>query len=157
MPRVVVKKQVAAPIQQVWESWDDFGNIYKFNPNLRHSRLLSESGKPTGIGSERQCDMADNKNWIRERIVEYKPPYLVKIDIFDGTLPMKSMQAMFNFQEQSRDVTQVRMTVDFEPRFGVLGQLMAPLMKRQFRPMLQALLDCNAAHVERGEVVPRAA
>ena len=49
------------------------------------------------------------------------------------------------------------MKVDFEPKFGVLGKMMAPMMKRQFRPMLQSLLDCNAAHIERGETVAAAA
>ena len=70
---------------------------------------------------------------------------------------MKSMAASLTFEEVATDRTRVRMSVDFEPKFGVIGRLMVPLMRRQFRSMLQPLLDCNAAHVERGEVVPAAA
>ena len=157
MARVTVTRQVEAPVDEVWKSWDDFGNIYRFNPNLRHSQLLSDPDKPTGVGSERQCDFADGKNWIRERIVDYRPGKSIKIDIYDGTMPLKSMSGTLVFEEIRGGKTRIRMTVDFEPRMGVVGKLLTPLMRRQFRPMLQALLDCNAAHIERGDVVPAAA
>ena len=157
MAILTVAKNVDAPIGEVWESWADFGNIYRFNPNLKHSRLLSDASEPVGVGSTRHCDMADSKNWIRERIVDYRPHQSVKIDVYEGTLPLKSMLATFDFEKLSNDRTRVQMKVEFEPKMGIVGRLMVPLMKRQFRPMLQSLLDCNAAHVERGETVPVAA
>ena len=157
MARVTVAKRIAAPVDAVWRSWEDFGNVYRFNPNLKFSRLLSDPGQPTGVGSERQCDLADGKNWIRERIVEFRPQESLKVEVFDGTMPMKSMLATITFEEISGGRTRVRMSVDFEPKLGVVGRLMVPLMRRQFRSMLQAFLDCSAAHVERGEVVPAAA
>lgn len=157
MATVTVSKNVNASLQEVWQSWENFGDIYKFNPSLKHSYLLSDEGKPTGVGSERQCDLADNKNWLRERIVEYRPMNSLKVDIYESSMPMKSMTASFRFREVSDGKTSVQMTVVFEPGMGVVGKLMTPLMKRQFRPMLQSLLDCNAAHVEHGETVPSAA
>lgn len=157
MATVTLSKRIDAPLADVWESWNDFGNIYKFNPTLKHSHLLSDVAKPIGIGSERHCDFADNKNWIRERIIDYRPQRLIRIDAYDGTMPLKSLVATFGFRETSKGQTAVQMSVEFEPKFGVVGKLMAPLMKRQFRPMLQSLLDCNAAHIERGETVPAAA
>ena len=157
MARLTLSKRIDAPIEEVWDSWADFGNIYRFNPTLRHSRLLTDATEPTGIGTTRHCDLADNKNWIRERIVDYRPQKLIKIDAYDGTMPLKSLVATFKFHEISKRQTGVQMSVEFEPKFGVVGKLMAPLMKRQFRGMLQSLLDCNAAHVERGEMVPTAA
>ena len=81
----------------------------------------------------------------------------LKIDVYESSMPMKSMTASFRFREVTKEKTSVQMTVDFEPGMGVVGMLMTPLMKRQFRPMLQSLLDCNAAHVEYGETVPAAA
>jgi ribosome-associated toxin RatA of RatAB toxin-antitoxin module len=157
MAAVTVSKQVDASVQDVWKTWDDFGNIYKFNPNLKHSHLLSDVNEPMGVGSERQCDMADNKNWVRERVLDYQPLKSIKIDVFDSSMPLKSMIATFSFREINEQKTAVQMKVDFEPKFGALGKMMTPLMKRQFRPMLQSLLDCNAAHVERGESVAAAA
>ena len=157
MARVTVTRRINAPIEDVWKTWDDFGNIFRFNPNLKHSRLLSDPGKPTGVGTERQCDFADGKNWIRERILEYRPMKSLKVDVYDGTMPLKSMVATITFEEVRTGRTRIRMSADFELKMGLIGKLMTPLMRRQFRPMLQALLDCNAAHVEHGEVVPAAA
>jgi ribosome-associated toxin RatA of RatAB toxin-antitoxin module len=157
MATLTVSKQVDASVQDVWNTWDDFGNIYKFNPVLKHSHLLSDASEPTGVGSERHCDMADNKNWVRERVLDYRPLKSIKIDVFDSSMPLKSMIATFSFRQINKDKTGVQMKVDFEPKFGVLGKMMAPMMKRQFRPMLQSLLDCNAAHIERGETVAAAA
>ncbi len=67
------------------------------------------------------------------------------------------MVATFDFEEISARRTRVRMTVDFEPKHGVLGKLMVPLMKKQFGKLLGQLLDENAAYVERGELVRQAA
>ena len=49
METINVKKVIDAPVEKVWESWDDFGNIYKFNPGINASRLLGEDS--TGIGA----------------------------------------------------------------------------------------------------------
>lgn len=75
----------------------------------------------------------------------------MKIDVYDGSLPLKSMTASIEVEKISERRTRVRFTADFVPKFGILGKLMAPLMKRQFEPLLQALLDGNAKYVEQGE------
>ena len=157
MARLTVAKRIDAPIEAVWASWDDFGNIDRFNPHVRHSRLLSDAEKPTGVGSSRQCDLIDGRSWIRERVVGYRPQNRLKVEVYEGTMPIKSMRATVEFEKISDGRTRVRMTADFEPKFGVVGRLMLPLMKRRFRSLLQDLLDSNAAYVEHGEVVPAAA
>lgn len=157
MSKVIVSKRVNASVEDVWKSWDDFGNIYKYNPALKASRLLSRSDAPTRVGTQRQCDMADGKNWVREEVIEYKPGKSMKIDVYDGSLPLKSMTASIEIEEISKQRSRVRFTADFVPKFGIIGRLMAPLMKRQFEPLLQSLLDGNAEYVERGNGVALAA
>ena len=152
MAKVTVKKTVKAPLEQVWASWDDFGNIYRFNPNLRSSRLLPES-KASGIGALRQCDMADGKNYIREKIIGYRDQKEIVIDIYEGTMPLKSAVATVSFLSPESEHVVVKMEMDFKPKFGLLGALMIPMMKPKFRQMLQALLDSNAAYVEKGKTV----
>lgn len=157
MARVIVSKRINAPIDEVWASWDDFANIYKFNPNLTKSYLLGDENKATRVGSRRQCDLNDNKNWLREEIIEYRPNERLKIDIYDSSMPIKSMLATVEFEKISDNRTRIRFTSEFEPKLGLLGKLMLPLMRRQFTSMLQALLDANAEYVERGQVVAVAA
>ena len=157
MAKLILSRRVNATIEDVWNSWNDFGNIYKYNPGLRASRLLGDPDVPTRVGTRRQCDMADGRNWIREEIVDYRPGELIRLDVYDGTVPLKSMIVDIEFEEISELRTRVRFTAEFEPKFGIVGKLMAPLMKRQFEPMLQALLDANADYVENGKEVAIAA
>ncbi len=155
METINVKKVIDAPVEKVWESWDDFGNIYKFNPGINASRLLGEDS--TGIGAKRECDLKDGKNWVRERIVEYVPLKKMRISIYESSMPIKTMTATVTFRSIGDAKTEVDFTAEFEPKMGFLGKLMAPLMKRQFRPLLASMLDGNAEYVERGVLVAQAA
>lgn len=155
MPTVKVQKIVNAPIEEVWASWDDFGNIYKFNPSITASRLLS--GDSTGIGARRECDLKDGKNWVREKIVDYVPLKRMEINIYESSMPIKTMSAFITFRAITNAKTEVAFAAEFEPKMGLLGKLMAPLMKRQFRPMLASMLDGNADYVEKGVLVSQAA
>ena len=156
MAKVSVTRTVDAPLDKLWASWDDFGAIYRFNPNLKGSFILDGSAK-TGLGAERQCDLSDGKNYIQERIVEYAPHRRLVIDVYNGTLPLKSAVASFDLKSLGPDRSEVTMTMEFKPKFGLLGKLMVPMMKPQFRKLLGKLLDGNKAFVERGEEVRLAA
>lgn len=155
MPSITTKKIVNAPVEEVWASWDEFGDIYKFNPSINGSRLLGADA--TGIDARRHCDLKDGKNWVRERIVDYIPSKRMKIEVYESSMPIKTMNATLTFRSITDEKTEVVFTAEFEPKMGILGKLMAPLMKRQFRPMLASMLDGNADYVESGVLVPRAA
>lgn len=156
MPDVTVKSTVNASVAKVWQSWDAIADIYVFSPGIKSSYLLNGSAA-TGLGARRQCDFVDGKNHIREEIVGYEPERKLVIDIYEGTMPLRSVVATFRFTSRAREITDVSMTMAFKPKFGPVGALMVPMMKRQFRPILQSMLDGNAACVERGETVAQAA
>lgn len=147
---------VNAPVAAVWASWDDFGNIYQFNPNLTGSHLINDSVS-TGLGAERRCDLADGKNHILERLIAYEPEKSMKIDIYAGTVPLKSAIGTLNFRAISPTQTKIDFGFEFTPKMGLLGKLMIPMIKKQFRGGLNALLASNKAFVETGETVNRAA
>ncbi len=156
MPIIELTKQVDAPIEDVWKAWDDFGNIANFHPGLESSHLLGGS-ETTGLGAERQCNLKDGKNYIQERIVDYVPNKRLSIDIYSGTMPLKSAQATVELKGLGVNRTEVRMKMDYRMKFGVLGRLMGQLMKPQFRKLLQSALDSNKAFVENGVTIMRAA
>lgn len=157
MQTINIRKIVNAPIENVWASWDDFGNIYKFNPGVDESRLLGGDGTTHGRGTRRECELADGKNWVREKIVDYVPGKKMTIDVYEASLPLKTMVATIELRPISAQQTEVQMTTSFEPKMGFLGKLMAPLMKRRFQPLLAALLDGNATYVENDAQVVQAA
>ncbi len=150
MAHVTVERTIAAPVADVWSSWDDFGAIYHFNPNLKGSRLINNSPK-SGIGARRQCDLADGKNYIRERIIGYTPEEEMTIDIYEGTMPLKKAVATLRLTALNDSSTRVSMTMEFEPKLGLIGKMMVPMMKPQFAKMLGALLEGNDHFVTKGK------
>lgn len=156
MPKVSTKTTILAPLEQVWSAWDDFGAIAKFNPNLNKSFLINQS-QETGIGAERQCDLSDGKNFIRERVIEYVPNKKMKVDIYAGTMPLKRATALIQIRALGPHQTEVNFEMEFVPKMGLLGRLMVPLMKPQFTKMLNSLLAGNKAFVENGTIIARAA
>jgi hypothetical protein len=145
--KVSVKQNVNAMISDVWRSWDQFGAIDAFNPNLTRSFLLNGRA-PTGLGAKRQCDFKDGKNYIREEIIAYRPDEMMKVDIYDGTVPLKSATAQINLTSISASQTTVTFTMMFTPKFGLFGKLLIPLMKPQFAKDITRLLKKNAEFVE---------
>ena len=143
MYNITVGKTLNAPRDAVWASWADFGNIAKWHPFVSHSKLLGDPAEPVQLGSRRQCDLADGKNVVRERIVEYTPSERLKIEMYDGTLPMKTVVATASFGAPDAERTRVVLAMDFEPKYGLLGKLMVPVIKRQFRQMFTELLEAN--------------
>ena len=156
MAQVTLTRKINAPIADVWATWDDYGHIDRFNPNLSKSFLINGS-QETGEGAERQCDLADGKNFIQERVVDYVPERRMALDIYNGTLPLKRAKAIIELRPLSVNETELRFTMEFTPKMGLLGRLMVPLMKPQFRKLLGKLVDGNKAYAERGEEVARAA
>ena len=156
MPNLALKRTIQAPVAEVWASWNDYGNIDKFNPNLNRSFLIDNNGQ-TGLGATRQCDFSDGKNYIQERIVEYVPEKKMAVDIYHGTVPLKKAKATIEMRPIGRGQTELAFHMDFTPGMGLLGRLMAPMMKAQFRKALGKLVDANKAYVEDGIVIARAA
>ena len=157
MAQVILAKRVDAALEDVWASWNDFGNIDRFNPSVSSSRLLTDVSKPTRVGTRRQCDLSDNKNWVREEIIDYRPLEIMTVAIYDSTVPIRSMVAKFEFEKISDTRTRVRVTADFEPKFGVFGKMMVPMMKKQFSKLFGEMLDGNAEYVERDRSISKAA
>lgn len=157
MNTISIDRTINAPVDVVWESWDDFGNIFKFNPQVKSSNILSSSNAITGMGARRECNFIDGKNWVREEITDYTELQRMTISVYDGSLPVKTMVTEIELREPAHDQTVVKVTVKFEPRMGWVGQILVPLMKRQFRSMLTSLLDGNAEFVETNTLSARAA
>jgi len=149
MAEVIVETTVKAPVNKVFLSWnDEFGDIYKYHPGLTNSYLLTDSPVKSGLGAKRHCEMSDGKNWIREKIVSVKQDEELVLDIYEGTMPVKNAVGTLQFTAIDGSKTSVKMKMSFDPKMGFLGRLMLPIMKKQFRPILQGLLESNAQYVE---------
>ncbi len=148
MASVTVEKIVNAPLSELWASWDDFANISVFAPNIAASYLINDS-RDTGLGAERQCDLKDGKNYLRERITGYIPQERMEIDIYDLSMPLKNASAVFDFTALDANRSKVKMTMNFTPKMGIIGKMMLPVMKPQFAKLLSGMLAENKKLVEK--------
>ncbi|WP_422378181.1 SRPBCC family protein [Roseibium sp.] len=149
MAELVVTQTVKAPLAELWRSWDRFDEIYRFNPVINQSPLLPRS-TATGLGAERVCKHVDGKTYLKERIIGYQPEEHIVVDIFEANVPLKQASVTLDFEALSAIESRVTMRFSFTPKFGLLGRLMIPLMKSQFRKNLAGLLAANADFVENG-------
>jgi len=155
MKTVSVEEIVAASVEDVWSSWDTFGEVARFHPGIKTSRLLTGSAG-SGVGARRQCDLSDGgKQFVREKIIAYDPPHRMVIDIYEATVPIRSAQATLKLTPMGADRTHVSMTMVFTPGIGPLGRIMSPMMASQFKSMLGKVLKSNSDFVTRGVEVAR--
>lgn len=133
---------INAARDKVWESWDRFGEIARFNTALRASSLL-EGSAATGTGARRRCDLKNGKNYLKEQIGDYIAQELMEVLVFDTDLPVKTVQLRFSFSAPSASATKIDVTGNFTMKFGVLGKLLKIVARKGLRADVARLLQSN--------------
>lgn len=151
MAVITVQRIVNRPLDEVWDALADFGGVYRFHPVVESSPV--KVGTPErGEGSERTCTFYDG-NTIDERVTAYTDQQSMTVEILRTSMPLKRAVARFDVAPAPQG-TSVTMTMDFEPRYGPLGWLMAELvMKGQFTKVLDNLLLGLEEHLETGAII----
>ncbi|SEL78594.1 SRPBCC family protein [Haloferax larsenii] len=152
MHTVSSTRTIDTPVATVWNTIDDFGNVYRFHPDLEHSENINDA--VTGEGAQRQCDFYDGGT-IREEVVESVPEQRQVTNVFDlGSFPLKEMVGGFDLKPLDENSTEVTFTMSFVPKYGPVGWLMAKVMMNgQFRDIAEGILAGLDTHLQTGEVV----
>jgi hypothetical protein len=138
---------IAAPLGKVWESWDRFGEIARFNKGLRASSLLP--GSPaSGKGARRRCDLKNGKSFLLEELADYHVRETMEIVVFDSNLPVRTVRLRLCFFAPDVNTTRVTASVDFTMKFGILGRLMKIPARKEFNGDISRLLGYNKAFNE---------
>lgn len=146
----VTQKSTAQP-GAVWALLADFSNIDFFNPNLSRSYLLSDQ-EEIGVGTKRQCDLKDGKNYIREEILEWHPGQSYTIDIYQGTLPINNAKTKIGVLPASNGGSLAYMEFSYTPKFGIFGKILNQLMlKHVMKITLQKVVNGLADKAERAD------
>ena len=136
MPEFTLSRQIAAPVDKVWEVLDDFGNIARWNPGVKGSSLTSDG--PVGQGSTRHCDLAP-LGGVNERIETYVPNERMTIHLYDTSkLPISDGVADFKLATQG-DGTQFTLHYTYTP--NRLGRAVKGTTDKQLRKGLGGLVD----------------
>lgn len=153
MPKISVETRIDAPKEKVWGVLADIGNIYQWNPGVLKSYTTSD--QTGGEGATRHCDLSE-RDYLDERVIGWREGESLKIDVYKTNLPLKRNVVTFSLTSDGEE-TIVRVSPDYELKFGPLGVVMDLLMaRRQLRNGMRDMLAGLKYHVETGELVGEA-
>lgn len=94
MPEFTITRQIAAPVETVWEVLHDFGDIQRWNPGVKFSELTSQGDVTEG--ATRRCDFAPFGS-VNERISHHAHEQRMTVHIYEAfKLPISEAHADFN-------------------------------------------------------------
>ena len=149
MSTVTHETRVNASAEKVWKVLADFGNVYRWAPNVLESYSITEDNE--GVGTARHCEVADFGG-LDETVIDWNDGLDYTFEIFNVG-PIKKAISTWAIRSDGSDVI-VTTTIRFETKFGPLGALMDRLLIR--RNIRNAMVQAQAGlkhNVETGEVV----
>lgn len=136
MPDFTVTRQIAAPVEKVWEVLDDFGDIAEWNAGVKTSALTSFG--PVRAGTTRQCTFSP-VGAVEERIDAYEVNQRLTVDIFETSqLPISG--AVADFQLAGHDGG-TALTIDYRYEPNRLGRMAKGFTDKQMRKGISGLAD----------------
>ncbi len=151
MHRVTVSTDINVNSQSAWAVLDDFESIYKFNPDVKNSELLSS--QKTGVGAKRTCFFYDGTS-LNETITDYEDGSFYEYELSEFKLPLKTAYCRWSVIPINDGACTVKASLTFTPKFGPIGWLMAkllikPALTKAFIGVFKGLDD----HIRTGKIV----
>ena len=136
MPAFTITRQIAAPVDKVWEVLDNFGAISEWGSGVKRSELTSDG--PVSEGSTRHCDLSP-LGGVNERIDAYIPNQKMTVNLYETfKLPITSAIADFGITEDG-DGTALTIEYSYEP--NRLGRVSKGTTDKQMRKGVSGLAD----------------
>ncbi len=144
MRTITVSRRIPSAPAKVWAVLADFPNIAMWNTGVAKSFATSDS--TGGVGAQRHCDLVPFGE-LEETVKEWDDPRRMVISIDSAKkLPIAHGEVTFALSAAD-DATEVSVTYTYQPRFGLLGQIMGSLaLDRQLTKGFKGFLkDLDAA------------
>lgn len=128
--------------ENIWEVLAAFDKVVDWHPRVERS-----PGTPRGefgVGASRVCHFIDGTS-VNETVTAVEPGRRMDIEISEMSMPLKSLQGRLELiPEQGGSC--VRMTMNFQPKYGPMGALMGTLMMSKMLDQILAGLDEHLRH-----------
>ncbi len=155
MQTVIVERVLNIPKKLVWDKLSDIGNVYIFNPMVDQSVLVGEQS--CGVGTKRTCALGEGsgmKGHLEEEVIGWKEGESLTIRINSGPMPAKFMALSFDLKEVSAHKTHVKATIEFQMKWGLMGELLGRVMMgSMLKGMVTKIYLGLEKHVQTGEVI----
>ncbi len=134
MPEFTITRTIDAPLSTVWDVLHDFGDIQRWNPGVKTSKLTSEG--PVAEGSTRMCEFAPFGG-VRERIDHHEPHKRLLINLYEtNKLPISNATADFNITEEGNGTA---LTLHYRYNPNLMGRMMKGVTDKQMRKGIAGL------------------
>jgi uncharacterized protein YndB with AHSA1/START domain len=128
MPEFTITRQINAPVANVWEVLDDFGDIQRWSPGVTASELTSDG--PVSQGATRHCDFAPFGG-VNERIDHFAPNERLTVNLYETfRLPISGAVADFNLAPREGGT---ELTLNYSYTLNTLGRLIKGYTDKQMR------------------------
>lgn len=140
-------KRVNASAADVWSAFDDWGGIWRFQPWVVRSPLLSQNNE--GVGAKRRCEFVD-KTSIVETITRIDEGRAIHMSLSETPKPMKGGMSIIRLSGNGNS-TDVTVEMDIEIGMGPIGAIMGNLMmKSMMKKRVSLMLDSLEHHLKTG-------
>ena len=151
MSSVSSTRNLNLPAERVWEALADFTNVQRFHPFVKTTDKLSDNDR--GLGAVRRCNFYDDGEAVEE-ITDWREGEGYTLEVKASSMPLKKATATLGVRPIDDASSAVTIEMDFIPKFGLVGRIMAPLMmKPMMRKMFANVLSGLERHVTTGEEI----
>ncbi len=138
------------PGEEVWHVLKDFGGHYQFNPLIELSPITN--GIAEGLGAERLITMYDGSEML-QTILDYEEGRSMLIGFTETSLPINHGTARFTLDPADQDFCRLAVDVQFEPKGGRLGGVLAVIYKPTIRHRYNLIVRGLKHFVATGQAV----
>lgn len=144
MSTVTVTQDIPVAPDRVWQALADFGNIQRFHPGLKSSRLTGD--KASGVGAVRRCDLKAGGH-IVERVTDWTDGKGYTIEVTETSLPLKRATTSLSVAPAGGNGARVSISMDYTPKYGPVGAILdAFMMRGAVQAQLKGIIDGLAAY-----------
>lgn len=118
---------IEAPPERVWRALTKLDSLHEYDPGIAKSTMRSDAR--TGVGADRQCDIAAG-GWFRERVTVWEPERALELTLYDCTLPVRRLRHHYTLRPEGGG-TRVDQTQEYTLKFGPVGAVLDALFVRR--------------------------
>ncbi|OLS19270.1 MAG: hypothetical protein HeimC3_46360 [Candidatus Heimdallarchaeota archaeon LC_3] len=150
MSTITKTKIIEINSDRIWEIIMDFKNVHYYNPYVDTVDLITNIDSE--VGATRVCHFYNGMKF-KEQIIDKKNDE-VTIEILEGAPGVKKNIASFLVKSLDENKTEVTMTINYTPKYGILGRLMSVvMMKKVFGRTASNLLNGLDHYSRTGEKI----
>lgn len=144
--------KINQPLETVWNSLADFGNICHGHPSVHKSYVTSIQN--SGVGATRHCDFTMMGASAEERIVEWNALENIKIEVYQlKKMPGIDQLSLDLAIQSAGEETILSSTMTYTMKNSFFNLMNKLMMKKMNAELLDGIMAGHKLYIETGLIV----